>query len=292
LGHKMALGSDGARLAHKVTVPGIRAMKGTGARLVAVTAYDFTMARLVDQAGVDIVLVGDSLGMVVQGLESTLPVTLDEMCYHGRAVARAGLRAHLVGDMPFMSYQASTARAVASAGRLIKEGAFESVKLEGGEEIAERVSRITRHGIPVMGHVGMQPQSVHAYGGFKVQGRSAEAAAKIVASARALESAGVYAIVIEAVPAEVAAQVTSAVGVPTIGIGAGVQCDGQVLVCTDLLGMSQGHPPKFAKRYAELGHEVTEAVRRYAAEVRAGVFPTTEHAYKGSVPNGAGEAKR
>lgn len=292
MGHKMALGSDGARLAQKVTVPGIRAMKGAGTRIVAVTAYDFTMARLVDQAGVDVVLVGDSLGMVVQGLESTLPVTLDEMCYHGRAVARAGLRAHLVGDMPFMSYQTSTARAVASAGRLIKEGAFESVKLEGGEEIAERVFHIARQGIPVMGHVGMQPQSVHAYGGFKVQGRSPEAAAKIVASAKALESAGVYAIVVEAVPAEVAAQVTSAIGVPTIGIGAGIQCDGQVLVCTDLLGMSQGHQPKFAKRYAELGNEVTDAVRRYAAEVRAGVFPTTEHAYKGSVPNGADEAKR
>lgn len=289
----MALGSDGARLAHKVTVPDIRGTKGaSGSRLVAVTAYDFTMARLVDQAGVDIVLVGDSLGMVVQGLESTLPVTLDEMCYHGRAVARARLRAHLVGDMPFMSYQASTARAVASAGRLIKEGAFESIKLEGGEEVAESVFRITRHGIPVMGHIGMQPQSVHAYGGFKVQGRSPQMAAKIVANAKALESAGAYAIVVEAVPAEVAAQVTSAVGIPTIGIGAGDQCDGQVLVCTDLLGMSQGHAPKFAKRYAELGSEITDAVRRYAADVRAGAFPTTAHTYSGDVANGAGEAKR
>src|SRR5580692_7623685 len=174
----MALGSDGVRPGHKVTVPDIRATKTAGARLVVVTAYDFTMAHLVDQAGVDIILVGDSLGMVVQGLESTLPVTVDEMCYHGRAVARAKLRAHLVGDMPFMSYHSSTARAVASAGRLVKEGAFESVKLEGGEEIAERVSAITRLGIPVMGHVGLQAQSLHTYGGFKVQGRSPESAAK------------------------------------------------------------------------------------------------------------------
>jgi 3-methyl-2-oxobutanoate hydroxymethyltransferase len=289
----MALGSDGTRPGHKVTVPDIRAAKGAGSRLVAVTAYDFTMARLVDQAGVDIVLVGDSLGMIVQGLESTLPVTVDEMCYHGRAVARAKLRAHLVGDMPFMSYQSSTARAVASAGRLVKEGAFESVKIEGGEEIAERVSAITRLGIPVMGHVGMQPQSIHAYGGFKVQGRSEQSAARIVANAKALESAGVYAIVVEAVPADVAARVTSAVGVPTIGIGAGVQCDGQVLVCTDLLGMSQGHAPKFAKRYAELGSEIIEAVRRYATEVRSGAFPAAEHVYKvGDAPGAAGGPER
>jgi len=276
----MAPGSDGARPGHKVTVHDIRAMKAAGSRIVAVTAYDFTRARLADPAGVDIVLVGDSLGMVVQGLESTLPVTIDEMCYHGRAVARAKLRAHLVGDMPFMSYQSSTARAVAAAGRLLKEGAFESVKLEGGEEIADQVLRITRLGIPVMGHIGMQPQSVHAYGGFRVQGRTAQSAAKIVASARALESAGVYAIVVEAVPADVAAQVTRAVNVPTIGIGAGTQCDGQVLVCTDLLGLSQGHTPKFAKRYAELGGEVTDAVRRYAAEVRSGAFPAPENVYK------------
>jgi 3-methyl-2-oxobutanoate hydroxymethyltransferase len=289
----MALGSDGARPGHKVTVPDIRAAKGTGTRLVAVTAYDFTMARLIDQAGVDIVLVGDSLGMVVQGLESTLPVTLDEMCYHGRAVARAKPRAHLVGDMPFMSYQSSTARAVASAGRLVKEGAFESVKLEGGEEIAERVSAITRLGIPVMGHVGLQAQSLHTYGGFKVQGRSAESAAKIVASAKALENAGVYAIVIEAVPGDVAGQVTRAVNVPTIGIGAGAQCDGQVLVCTDLLGMSQGYLPKFVKRYAELGTQATDAVRRYATEVRSGAFPGAEHTYKsGEGRSGSGGAER
>jgi 3-methyl-2-oxobutanoate hydroxymethyltransferase len=291
---KMTLGSDGARSGHKVTVPQIRASKATGTRLVAVTAYDFTMARLVDQGGVDIVLVGDSLGMVFQGLESTLPVTLEEVCYHGRAVARAKLRAHLVGDMPFMSYQASVSGAVESAGRLLKEGAFESVKLEGGEEIADRVFEITRLGIPVMGHIGMQPQSVHAYGGYRVQGRSPEDANQIVANAKALESAGAYAIVVEAVPAHVAEQVTKAVSIPTIGIGAGSQCDGQVLVCTDLLGMSPGAAPKFVKRFADVGAEITGAIARYAEDVRSGAFPSPEHAYGGGeVPLQAlGRARR
>ena len=277
----MPLSSSGAHHDRKVTVPEIRSRKSVGS-LVAVTAYDFTMARLVDEAGVDIVLVGDSLGMIVQGLETTLPVTLDDMCYHGRAVVRARPRAHVVGDMPFMSYQVSQAQAVESAGKLVKEGAFESVKLEGGEEIAEHVRLITRLGIPVMGHVGMQPQSVHAYGGFKVQGKDAVSAAKILADARALESAGAYAIVIEAVPPAVAREVTSAVKVPTIGVGAGPACDGQVLVCTDLLGLSRGHAPKFAKRYAELGDAVVDAVRRYTQEVRSGAFPAAEHAYQTS----------
>jgi 3-methyl-2-oxobutanoate hydroxymethyltransferase len=266
--------------APKVTVPEVRARKGTGPALAMVTAYDFTMARLIDEAGADLILVGDSLGMVVQGLPNTLPVTLDEVCYHGRAVARAAVRAHVVGDMPFMSYQVSVAQSVESAGKLVKDGAFESVKLEGGEEITESVWRIVRAGIPVMGHVGLTPQSVHALGGFKVQGRGDGAAAKVVADARALEEAGVYAIVLEAVPPDVAREVTAAVGVPTIGIGAGAGCDGQVLVCTDLLGMTPGHTPKFAKRYAELGDAVVGAVKRYVAEVQAGTFPATEHTYK------------
>jgi 3-methyl-2-oxobutanoate hydroxymethyltransferase len=274
----MPLGSGGAQHDRKVTVPEIRSRKSVGS-LVAITAYDFTMARLVDEAGVDIVLVGDSLGMVVQGLETTLPVTLGEVCYHGRAVARAKLRAHVVGDMPFMSYQVSPAQAVASAGQLVKEGAFESVKLEGGEEVAEHVRLITRAGIPVMGHVGLQGQSFHAYGGFKVQGKDSASAAKIVADARALESAGAYAIVVEAVPPAVAREVTSAVKVPTVGIGAGSACDGQVLVCTDLLGLSRGHVPRFAKRYAELGDAVVDAVRRYAQEVRSGAFPAADNVY-------------
>jgi 3-methyl-2-oxobutanoate hydroxymethyltransferase len=245
-----------------------------------VTAYDFTMARLVDEAGVDLILVGDSLGMVVQGLPNTLPVTLDEVCYHGRAVARAAFHAHVVGDMPFMSYQVSAAQAVESAGKLVKEGAFESVKLEGGEEVSESVWRIVRSGVPVMGHIGLTPQSVHALGGFKVQGRGEGAAAKLIADARTLEEAGVYAIVLEAMPPDVAEEVTAAVGVPTIGIGAGPACDGQVLVCTDLLGMTPGHAPKFAKRYAEVGDAIVGAVRRYVDEVQSGAFPASEHTYK------------
>jgi 3-methyl-2-oxobutanoate hydroxymethyltransferase len=268
----------------KTTVLDVRSRKGTGPALAMVTAYDYTMARLVDEAGADLILVGDSLGMVVQGLPNTLPVTLEEVCYHGRAVARGVTRAHVVGDMPFMSYQVSAAHAVESAGKLVKEGAFESVKLEGGQELAEHVRQIVRAGIPVMGHVGLLPQSVHALGGFKVQGRGAAAAARIVADARALEEAGAYAIVLEAMPPDVADEVTRAVGVPTIGIGAGVGCDGQVLVCTDLLGMSSGHEPKFAKRYAELGDAIVDAVKRYVGEVRSGAFPTAEHTYKPNRP--------
>jgi len=263
----------------RVTVPDIRARKGGAARLVAVTAYDVVMARLLDEAGVDILLVGDSLGMVFQGLPNTLRVTVDDICYHGRAVARAKPRAHLVGDMPFMSYQASVERAVDSAGKMLKLGDFESVKLEGGEEIAEQIRRITRVGIPVMGHVGLLPQRVHALGGFKVQGRTTESAAKVVSDARILEEAGVYAIVLEAIPPDVAAEITRAVSVPTIGIGAGPQCDGQVLVCTDLLGLSVGPGPRFTKRYAELGNQVVEAARKFASEVRAGTFPTASHSY-------------
>jgi 3-methyl-2-oxobutanoate hydroxymethyltransferase len=273
-------GRGSAPPAKKVTVPDLRMRKGAGPAIAMVTAYDYTMARLMDEAGVDVVLVGDSLGMVFQGLATTLPVTLDEICYHGRAVARGAVRAHVVGDLPFMSYQVSPAQAVESSGRLVKDGAFEAVKLEGGEEIAEHARRIVRAGIPVMGHVGLQPQSVHALGGFKMQGRGVDAAAKIVADAKALEEAGAYALVLEAIPPDVARQVTAAVGIPTIGIGAGPGCDGQVLVCTDLLGMSRGHAPKFAKRFAELGDAVVKAAAEYVAEVRSGTFPSVEHSFK------------
>jgi 3-methyl-2-oxobutanoate hydroxymethyltransferase len=270
----------------KVTVPDLRARK-SGEKIAMVTAYDYTMARLVDEAGVDMVLVGDSLGMVVQGLGTTIPVTLDEMAYHCRAVARGLARAHLVGDLPFMSYQVSPAQAVESAGKLLKEGACESVKLEGGQEVAEHVHRIVRAGIAVVGHVGLTPQSVHALGGFKVQGRGA-GAEKVLADAIALEQAGAFAIVLEAVPPDVAAQVTAMVGVPTIGIGAGVACDGQVLVCTDLLGLSRGRQPKFAKRFADLGSAAVEAVATYVAEVRAGAFPAAAHTYR---PNGPADLR-
>jgi 3-methyl-2-oxobutanoate hydroxymethyltransferase len=269
--------------ARKVTVPELRLRKGA-TPIAMVTAYDFTMARLVDEAGVDMVLVGDSLGMVVQGLSNTIPVTLEEIAYHGRAVARGVARAHVVGDMPFMSYQVSAHQAVESAGKLMKEGAFESVKLEGGAEIAESVFRIVRAGIPVVGHVGLTPQSVHALGGFKVQGRGDDGAEKVLDDARALEQAGAFCVVLEAIPPDVAARVTEEIGIPTIGIGAGASCDGQVLVCTDLLGMLRGHSPKFAKRYAQLGDAIVGAVREYVGEVQTRAFPTAAHAYK---PNGA-----
>jgi 3-methyl-2-oxobutanoate hydroxymethyltransferase len=264
----------------RVTVPDIRDRKGQGPAIAMVTAYDVTMARLLDEAGVDVVLVGDSLGMVVQGLANTLPVTIDEMCYHGRAVARGLARAHLVGDMPFMSFQVSPAQAIESAGKMMKEGAFESVKIEGGTEIAEHVARMVAVGIPVMGHVGLAPQRVHALGGFRVQGKSEAGADQILADALALEQAGAYAIVLEAMPSEVAARVTRAVHIPTIGIGSGASCDGQVLVCTDLLGMSRGKAPKFVKRFAELAEAIVGATKAYVSEVRGGTFPDPAHSYE------------
>lgn len=267
----------------KVTVPEIRNRKVQGPAIAMVTAYDVTMARLLDEAGVDIVLVGDSLGMVVQGLPNTLPVTVDEVCYHGRAVSRGLARAHLVGDMPFMSFQVSPAQAVESAGKLMKEGAFESVKIEGGAELAEHVARMVSVGIPVMGHVGLFPQRVHALGGFRVQGKSEAGADQILADALALEQAGAFALVLEAMPAEVAERVTRAVRVPTIGIGSGSGCDGQVLVCTDMLGMSRSKAPKFVKRFAELAEIIVGATKTYVEEVRAGTFPGREHSYAAEV---------
>src|SRR3954471_13900712 len=208
-------GGSAPRPVRKVTVPEIRARKG-GSPIAMVTAYDYTMARLLDEGGADVLLVGDSLGMVVQGHATTLPVTVEEICYHGRAVARGARRAHIVGDMPFMSFQVSPAQALENAGKLMKDGAFESVKLEGGEEVAEHVSRIVSAGIPVMGHVGLTPQSVHAMGGFKVQGKGDEAAERVLAAARALDQAGAYAIVLEAIPPDLAEEITNAVSVPTI----------------------------------------------------------------------------
>ncbi len=282
----------------KVTVPELRARKrdvrnkGAGGTPISmVTAYDVTMARLADAGGVDTLLVGDSLGMVVQGHSTTLPVTLDEIAYHARAVARGTQRAHIVGDMPFMSYQVSPQQAVESAGKLMKDGAIESVKLEGGEDFAEHCRRIVRAGIPVCGHVGLLPQSVHALGGFKVQGRGSQAD-QIVADALAIEEAGAFMIVLEAIPPDVAARITAAVSIPTIGIGAGPDCDGQVLVCTDLLGLAAPslpgfRAPKFAKRYAELGEQAIAAFRQYVAEVQAGEFPAKEHTYKANAPEKA-----
>jgi 3-methyl-2-oxobutanoate hydroxymethyltransferase len=260
----------------KVTAPDLRARKAAGPAIAMVTAYDFTMARLLDEAGADALLVGDSLGMVFQGLANTLPVTVDEMCYHGRAVARGVARAHVVGDMPFMSYQASPAHAVESAGKLVKEGAFESVKVEGGQDFAEHLRWIVRAGIPVMGHVGLTPQSVHQLGGFKVQRDEGQ----LLADAAAVEQAGAFAVVVESVPAASAAKLTAAVGIPTIGIGAGAGCDGQVLVFHDMMGLFTDFKPKFVKRYADLGSMIRAAVETYCQEVREGTFPGAEHSFR------------
>jgi len=263
----------------KVTVPGLRARKGVGPKIAMVTAYDATLGRLLDEGGADVLLVGDSLGMVVQGLGNTLGVTVDEICYHGRAVARSARRAHLVGDMPFMSFQLSPESALENAGILLKRGSFEAVKLEGGEVVAEHVRRIVEAGIPVMGHVGLLPQSVHAMGGFRVQGKGEDAAARVLADAKALEQAGAYSIVLEGLPAAVARRITEAVSIPTIGIGAGPHCDGQVLVCYDFLGMYKDVQPKFVKRFAELGEAVVRATQSYVDEVRSGAFPGEAHSF-------------
>jgi len=263
----------------KVTTATLRARKGSGERIAVLTAYDVVFARLADEAGIDVVLVGDSLGMVVQGERSTLAVTLDEMVYHSRIVSRGVRRAHLVADLPFMSYQASVEDGMRAAGRLLKEGRAEAVKLEGGDEVAELIGRLVRAGIPVMGHVGMTPQSMHQLGGFKVQGRTDAQRAKILADARAVTDAGAYAVVIEAVPHTLASEITAAVAVPTIGIGAGVDCDGQVMVMHDLLGLEPAWKPRFVRRYAEMGKAAGEAFAAYAADVRAGRFPAPQETY-------------
>lgn len=262
----------------KMTTTKIRALKGQ-AKIVVATAYDATMAKLLDDGGVDILMVGDSLGMVVQGRDSTLAVTLDQMIYHSSCVARVRPRAHVVCDLPFMSYQISPEQALASAGRLVKEGDAESVKLEGGRSVAAAVEKIVQAGIPVMGHVGLTPQSVHQFGGFRVQGRTASAAEQLVDDALALASAGAYAIVIEGVPSEVARLVSERVSVPTIGIGAGPDTDGQVLVSYDFLGLYRALSPRFVRRYRELGDDIVEATKEYVADVRTGGFPQAEHSF-------------
>jgi 3-methyl-2-oxobutanoate hydroxymethyltransferase len=261
----------------KVTVPSIVRMKQKGRRITMLTAYDATFARLLDATDVDILLVGDSLGMVIQGQANTLPVTLEEVIYHTRAVARGAHRAHIVADMPFMSYQGSLEQGIESAGRLIKEGCAEAVKLEGGERHADLVHRLTEVGIPVMGHIGLTPQSIHAMGGYRVQGKQEAQAERLLQDALALEAAGVYSLVLEGIPQEVAREITDRIAVPTIGIGAGPSCDGQVLVIYDLLGMDSDFCPRFLKKYENLGERIREAVSRYTGEVREGVFPGPEH---------------
>ncbi|HEY2728863.1 MAG TPA: 3-methyl-2-oxobutanoate hydroxymethyltransferase [Polyangia bacterium] len=266
----------------KVTTASLRARKAGPEKIAVVTAYDVVFARLADAAGLDVVLVGDSVGMVVQGESSTLPVTLDEMVYHTRIVSRGVRHAHLVADLPFMSYQASIEDGMRAAGRLVKEGRAEAVKLEGGVGVAELVRRLVSAGIPVMGHVGLTPQSVHQFGGFKLQGRTDEQRARILDDARALSDAGAYAIVIETVPQSLAADITRAVPAVTIGIGAGVACDGQVLVMHDLLGLEPADvdwKPRFVRRYAEMGKAVGAAFKAYADDVRAGRFPSAAESY-------------
>jgi len=268
----------------KVTIHTLRKMKQAGERITMLTAYDASFARLLDQAQIDVLLVGDSLGMVVQGHDTTLPVTLDQMVYHCAAVARGTQRAHLVGDMPFGSYQAGADEAVKNAMRLVAEGGVEAVKLEGGADYCDVIARIVRAGVPVMGHIGLTPQSVHKMGGYVVQGRGEEKAARLVADARALEKAGCYSLILEAIPADLAAQITRSVSIPTIGIGAGIECDGQVLVIYDLLGMNPDFSPKFVKKYANLAHVIGEAASRYRDEVRAGAFPDEEHSFSAEKP--------
>jgi 3-methyl-2-oxobutanoate hydroxymethyltransferase len=265
--------------ADKVSIHSLQKMKRQQP-IAMVTAYDATFARLFDQAGADVLLVGDSLGMVIQGAKNTLAVTMDEMVYHTRAVARHTQRAHVVGDLPFLSYQGSEDDALKNAGRLIQEGGAESVKLEGGAEFAGVVRKIWRAGIPVMGHLGLTPQSVHRMGGFVVQGRDEDKARKIFDDALALEEAGCYAIVLEAIPHELARDISLALRIPTIGIGAGKDCDGQVLVSYDMLGLIGDFKPKFVKRFADLAGEVTRATQAYVSEVRSGQFPAEEHMFK------------
>lgn len=262
-----------------VTVPRLRQMKRDRTRITMVTAYDATFARLFEEAGVDVLLVGDSLGMVVQGLDSTLPVTVDEVIYHCRAVARGTRRAHVVGDMPFLSWQLGSEQALRNAGRFLSEGGAQAVKLEGGVDAAPTIERIVRAGIPVMAHVGLTPQSVHAMGGFRVQGKTDETAARVLADARAVAEAGAYSVVLEGIPSDLAEQITDAIEIPTIGIGAGPDCDGQVLVCYDLLGLTPDLKPKFVKRYAEFFEQGVAAARRYCDEVRDGVFPSEEFSF-------------
>ena len=264
----------------KVTIHTLRRMKQAGEKIVVLTAYDAAFARIFDEVGVEVLLVGDSVGMVIQGEKSTLPVTMEQMIYHCRAVSRTARRAHVVGDMPFMSYQASVEDAVRNAGRLVAEGGAESVKLEGGVEFAQTVEHIVRAGIPVMGHVGLTPQSVHRMGGFVVQGRDEEKAKKLLADAQALERAGAYALVLEGIPAELAQAITARVAIPTIGIGAGVHTDGQVLVCYDMLGMNPDFAPKFLKRYADLFQTIGAAAREYLAEVKKAEFPDEAHSFR------------
>lgn len=263
---------------NKITIPDILQMKQDRQRITMMTAYDYPFARLVDAGGVDAILVGDSLGVVFSGHDNTLPVTMDEMIYHTRAVARAKPRALLVADMPYMSYHVSIENALHNCGRMIKEGGAQAVKIEGGLGMAAVIQAVASIDIPVMGHVGLTPQSIHRMGGYKVQGRK-DQADRIMSDALAVQNAGAFSIVLEGIPSNLAARITAELSIPTIGIGAGPDCDGQVLVIHDILGLCEKYTPKFVKRYVDLAPVITNAVNSYVEEVRSGSFPTKEHSF-------------
>ena len=260
----------------RITINQIKEMKSKGEKITMLTAYDYSTAKIIDEVGVPLILVGDSLGMVVLGYESTIPVTMDEMLHHTKAVVRGTKRAMIIGDMPLMTYHVSVEDALRNAARFIQEGGAQAVKLEGGVTVAEKVRRIVECGIPVMGHIGLTPQSIYQFGGYKVQGKTAEAAARMLEDARALEQAGAFAIVFETVPAQLATFITQRISIPTIGIGAGIGCDGQVQVINDILGSFADFVPKHAKQYAKLTDIIRKAVTEYHNEVKAGTFPTNE----------------
>jgi 3-methyl-2-oxobutanoate hydroxymethyltransferase len=264
----------------KTTVNDFLKMKADGKKIAMLTAYDFPFAQMLDEAGIDAILVGDSLGVVVQGLENTLPVTMEEMIYHTRMVARASRNALIIGDMPFMSYQTSLEETIRNAGRFLKDGGAAAIKIEGGAEIADRIKALTRSDIPVMAHIGLTPQSIHRMGGYKVQGKTKSAAKRLMDEARVVEDAGAFSLVLEGIPMNLAKEITKALSIPTIGIGAGPYCDGQVLVLHDLLGMFDRFVPKFIKRYAALKQDAVGAVRQYIQEVQEGIFPSEDQSFK------------
>ena len=264
----------------KNTTTSIMQMKNSGHKISMLTAYDYTTARLLDEAGVNTILVGDSLGNVILGYEDTISVTVEDMIHHSAAVARGAKNALVVTDLPFMSYQTSVYDAVVNAGRLMKEGRAGAVKLEGGKEVCPQIKAIVSAGIPVVAHLGLTPQSINAFGGFKVQGKTETAAKKLIEDAKAVEEAGAFLLVLECVPAKLAKLVTESINIPTIGIGAGAGCDGQVLVIYDMLGMFSDFKPKFVKHFANAGDVIREAVKTYIAEIDDGTFPSEEHCYK------------
>ena len=266
-------------MAAKVTVPEIMNMKQKGEKITALTAYDYSFARILDQAGVDILLVGDSLGSVIQGQESTLPVTLEEMIYHTKAVVRGRNRALVVADMPFLSFQVSLEEAKRNAGRFLQEARAEAVKIEGGVTVHRTIEEIVQMGIPVMGHVGLTPQSIHRFGGYKVQGKERKQREIILQDALAVEEGGAFSVVLEGIPMDLAEEITQRLSIPTIGIGAGVNCDGQILVVHDMLGLFDKFTPKFVKRYADLKGIMADAVKNYISDVRKENFPDEKHSF-------------